>query len=78
MDSSELVLRRFRLRPSNDEALLIRIGRLRYNVEVNVIHELYASTITQKCRTVVVSLGMLPSYRSQFTPDARRVHYSTS
>jgi hypothetical protein len=78
MDSSELVLGRIRLRPPNNEALLIRIGWFRYNVEVNVIHELYAGTITQKCETTMVSWGRYPLNQSQSTPDARYVHYSTS
>lgn len=39
-NGSELVLRRCRLRPLDDEALLIRGGRLRDDVEVNVVHNL--------------------------------------
>ena len=40
MDSGKFVFRGLRLRPPDDEALLVRVGRLGDNVEVDVIHEL--------------------------------------
>jgi hypothetical protein len=39
-NGSELLRRGRLLRPLDDEALLIRVGWLRDNVEVNVVHKL--------------------------------------
>jgi hypothetical protein len=42
MNSGELFLRGRRVRPLDAEALLIRVGRLRDNVEVDVVDKLSA------------------------------------
>lgn len=42
MNSGELFLCGCRVRPLDAEALLIRLGRLRDNVEVDVVHKLSA------------------------------------
>jgi hypothetical protein len=54
-NGSELVLRGRRLRPLDDEALLVRGRRLRDNVEVDVVHNL--SRAQSNPRNIIITIG---------------------
>lgn len=76
-DVGELVRCRRRLRPLDDEALLIRIGWLRDNMEMDVVHELSTQARPYPRNPwSAMSVGGQAILLS--APDARCVHYSTT